>query len=431
MIHEPCHELWLFISDMIGPAGRALADMMILRWWILNLYSGLWSGVVLGCELLRGQGFPEGLLVSRSVEIDSEAGESKTVDVPPVSASWLCVVWNVVFFSSGCQAMLHSTWNLESHRNGMAKDLDLNRMAGNTISVNVIGSLIAVLLASVLAIGPYGTRTRLHQTTHCHTPHTINHSDCVIVNSEVWSWFKSQGPGFFQVWNSGFWSSESWWINSEVLKIHRKINTGSAGISLRICITGCDMEVDAKVPQPPPKRLRSKSRSASVGWTRYTPKKGVFVGPCRIMAKASTYDSLLTAPKPKAVASPKKKGSRRKSSNSVSSPARKQLKIDQFMGCWSDWITEVGYCIAKQCKTASCLRFLKPYLMEFWLGLPRPSCCWISRHAVIANKCDAAWKKLWSAVRPRTHRFVIFRKNQKSRFFIDFSFYVILKNHSF
>ena len=93
------------------------------------------------------------------------------------------------------------------------------------------------------------------------------------------------------------------------------------------------MEVDAKVPQPPPKRLRSKSRSASVGWTRYTPKKGVFVGPCRIMAKASTYDSLLTAPKPKAVASPKKKGSRRKSSNSVSSPARKQLKIDQFMGC--------------------------------------------------------------------------------------------------
>jgi hypothetical protein len=107
------------------------------------------------------------------------------------------------------------------------------------------------------------------------------------------------------------------------------------------------------------------------------------------------------------------------------------LKIDQFMGCWSDWITEVGYCIAKQCKTASCLRFLKPYLMEFWLGLPRPSCCWISRHAMIANKCDAAWKKLWSAVRPRTHRFVIFRKNQKSMFFIDFSFYVILKNHSF
>ena len=92
------HELWLFISDMIGPAGRALADMMILRWWILNLYSGLWPGVVLGCELLRGQGFPEGLLVSGSVEIDSEAGESKTVDVPPVSASWLCVVWNAVFF---------------------------------------------------------------------------------------------------------------------------------------------------------------------------------------------------------------------------------------------------------------------------------------------------------------------------------------------
>ena len=38
----------------------------------------------------------------------------------------------------------------------IAKDLDLNRMAGNTISINVIGSLIAVLLASVLAIGrPY------------------------------------------------------------------------------------------------------------------------------------------------------------------------------------------------------------------------------------------------------------------------------------
>ena len=31
------------------------------------------------------------------------------------------------------------------------KDRELNKMAGNTISVNVIGPLVAVLLASVLA----------------------------------------------------------------------------------------------------------------------------------------------------------------------------------------------------------------------------------------------------------------------------------------
>ena len=40
---------------------------------------------MLGCELLRGQGFPDGLLVSGNVEIDG-----KDVEVPPVSASWPC-----------------------------------------------------------------------------------------------------------------------------------------------------------------------------------------------------------------------------------------------------------------------------------------------------------------------------------------------------
>ena len=87
------------------------------------------------------------------------------------------------------------------------------------------------------------------------------------------------------------------------------------------------MEPDAE-PVRPSKRLRKKSRSASVGWARYKPKKGLFVGPSRIMANASPYDSLYAAPKPKA----KAKASRRKLSNLGASPVRKQLKIDQFMG---------------------------------------------------------------------------------------------------
>ena len=139
------------------------------------------SGVVLGCELLRGQGFPDGLLVSGSVEIESEDGEPKTLVVPPVSASWLALwsvqsqlnymlhvvssqAWCVLLFQSVRQSIIiHATLTLtlfffaaNGNRIWIAKDLDLNRMAGNTISINVIGSLIAVLLASVLAIGrPY------------------------------------------------------------------------------------------------------------------------------------------------------------------------------------------------------------------------------------------------------------------------------------
>ena len=61
------------------------------------------SGVVLGCELLRGQGFPDCLLVSGSVEIESEDGEPKTLVVPPVSASWLAL-WSV---QSQLNYMLH------------------------------------------------------------------------------------------------------------------------------------------------------------------------------------------------------------------------------------------------------------------------------------------------------------------------------------
>ena len=69
----------------------------MILWWMTQ------SGVVLGCELLRGQGFPDGLLVSGSVEIESEDGEPKTLVVPPVSASWLAL-WSV---QSQLNYMLH------------------------------------------------------------------------------------------------------------------------------------------------------------------------------------------------------------------------------------------------------------------------------------------------------------------------------------
>ena len=168
------HATWIMTQNY----DSWLMTFMIL-WWMTQ------SGVVLGCELLRGQGFPDGLLVSGSVEIESEDGEPKTLVVPPVSASWLAL-WSVqsqlnymlhvvssqvkrgVFCCSSrsdsqSSSMLHLHLHLHcfffaANRNRIwiAKDLDLNRMAGNTISINVIGSLIAVLLASVLAIGrPY------------------------------------------------------------------------------------------------------------------------------------------------------------------------------------------------------------------------------------------------------------------------------------
>lgn len=96
----------------------------------------------------------------------------------------------------------HATLNLKP----MDKDLDLNRMAGNTISVNVIGSLIAVLLASVLAIGPYGTRTRLHHTTHCHT-HTHHTLSITVTVSSLKLVQKSRSRFFpsLKFWILKFW----------------------------------------------------------------------------------------------------------------------------------------------------------------------------------------------------------------------------------
>ena len=77
-----------------------------LVWCRLSVFRAQ-SGVVLGCELLRGQGFPDGLLVSGNVEIDG-----KDVEVPPVSASWpCCTVESFFVFHLQMKAVLTDlTW---------------------------------------------------------------------------------------------------------------------------------------------------------------------------------------------------------------------------------------------------------------------------------------------------------------------------------
>lgn len=111
---------------------------MALRFLPLK-FLPLRSGVILGCELLRGQGFPDNLNVSGSVM--TSADHEIVIPEVPDSGTW---IWSLyVFLHVQCFSFRDCLCQQS------CKDRALNSMAGNTISINVAGSMLAVLLASV------------------------------------------------------------------------------------------------------------------------------------------------------------------------------------------------------------------------------------------------------------------------------------------
>lgn len=60
---------------------------------------------MLGCELLRGQGFPDDIKIGGSfVTTDSQSGEQSNWEIPDVSDTWLMVDVKFSFVSG------HSFW---------------------------------------------------------------------------------------------------------------------------------------------------------------------------------------------------------------------------------------------------------------------------------------------------------------------------------
>ena len=82
---------------------------------------------------------------------------------------------------------------------------------------------------------------------------------------------------------------------------------------------GCNIY---KASAPPLKRKRSRSPhvlSPGRDWCSYEPLKGVFVGPLRIQAESTQFDTLYIPPK------------KERKNLKLGEPKKKQVKIDRYV----------------------------------------------------------------------------------------------------